>query len=167
MNRTALIVIVLLVILGGVVWWMTGSDGATGTNPEVNTGASSVAPGAATTTGSNADLNAAEEALSAVTVSYDGTSFSPQNVTVHVGGTVTWKNASASTMWVASAMHPGHAAYDGTDRATHCAAGYTGEKPFDQCKGDGDYSFTFNKEGEFKYHDHITPSAFGSVKVVD
>jgi plastocyanin len=68
-------------------------------------------------------------------------------------------------MWVASAMHPAHVVYDGTTKDAHCAAGYTGPVPFDQCASGTSYSFTFTKAGEWKYHNHVNASQFGSVTV--
>jgi hypothetical protein len=73
-------------------------------------------------------------------------------------------------MWVASAMHPGHAVYNGTSLSEHCK----NKKPnsteiFDQCVGikpGESWSFTFTKEGEWKYHDHITSGRYGTVNVM-
>lgn len=98
------------------------------------------------------------------TVTYDGSSYSPSSVTIAKGGTVTF-TSTAGNMWVASAIHPSHAAYDGTDRATHCAAGYSGPAPFDQCASGTSFTFTFTKTGSFPYHDHMNAGAFGKVIV--
>lgn len=98
-------------------------------------------------------------------VTYDGKSFSPGEVTIKKGGTVTWRNASGGRMWVASAQHPAHTVYSGTSRQEHCpdASGTA----FDQCAGGGDYSFTFQKVGTWNYHDHINATVFGKVVVVE
>ncbi len=167
--RTALWVLVAIVLLGGGYWWWSMS----GTTSTVNNGASSEAPGAAGTvlegSGATTDNGVGGDTAApmAVTVTYDGKGFSPQDVTVKKGGTVTWKNASTGNMNVASAQHPTHTVYDDTSRSAHCAASYTGPKPFDQCSPGGDYSFTFEKLGKNGYHDHINASAFGSVTVVE
>lgn len=97
-------------------------------------------------------------------VVYNGISFSPANVTIGKGGTVTFTDSDGA-MWVASDVHPLHASYDGTDRASHCAAGYSGAKPFDQCSRGSSYSFTFNKAGTYGYHDHLNASAQGTIVV--
>lgn len=99
-----------------------------------------------------------------VTVTYDGANFSPASVTVPVGGTIHWVDTSGQ-MWVASNPHPVHTGYDGTDRTTHCAAGYSGAAPFDQCASGSTFSFTFTKAGSFGYHDHLNHSAAGNVTV--
>ena len=103
-----------------------------------------------------------------VAVTYTDTGFLPATITVKAGQSVTFVNQSANPMWVASAMHPTHTAYDGNNLAEHCAASYTGEKPFDQCASaakDGFYTFTFSKPGSWKYHNHSVTGAFGTVVV--
>lgn len=102
---------------------------------------------------------------SGVTITYTDEGFSPKSVSVPVGTTVTFVNQTSNPMWVGSAMHPDHVIYDGTTRAAHCAAGYAGPTPFDQCASGTSYSFTFTKTGEWKYHNHADASAFGSIVV--
>lgn len=100
------------------------------------------------------------------TITYSGTSFSPSEVTVKKGGSVTWKNASGAKMWVASAQHPSHTVYAGTARQEHCPD--TAGTAFDQCAGEsGDYVFSFQKVGTWNYHDHLNATAFGKVIVVE
>lgn len=85
-------------------------------------------------------------------VTYAGSGFSPNPITIKLGETVTWKNDTSDLMWVASAVHPTHLEYPG----------------FDQLKGSENgttYSFKFDKAGTWKYHDHLHPSNFGSVVV--
>jgi plastocyanin len=103
-----------------------------------------------------------------VTVLYTDQGFSPSTVTITEGQTVMWINQSSHTMWVASAMHPTHLVYDNTSKDAHCAAGYAGPTPFDECTADAagaSYSFTFGKAGSWKYHDHANSSMFGTVVV--
>jgi plastocyanin len=172
--RNLLWIIVAIIIVGGGYWlWSSSQDSATNTNITVDEGAASDAPGASGTvlegSGDVTDAGVGGDTAvpNSVEVTYDGSSFSPKDVTVKKGGTVTWKNAGTGKMWVASAQHPTHTVYSGTSRSEHCATSYTGAKPFDQCVGDGDYSFTFDKVGKHGYHDHINASAFGSVTVVE
>lgn len=105
-----------------------------------------------------------EESESEMTVDYDGSSFSPSSITVSVGETVTFVNNSGSGMWVASAVHPTHAAYGGTSLNEHCDDGSS----FDACQeiapGES-WSFTFDKSGEWQYHDHLNASNTGTVVV--
>ena len=116
----------------------------------------------------SADINAGvimNNTPASVTVTYSSNGFSPKNVTIKQGDTVTWASSAGSSMWVASAPHPAHDGYDGTSRAVHCAAGYQGAAPFDQCIPGSTYSFTFTKVGTWYYHDHNNSSQFGSVVV--
>src|SRR5438270_410813 len=128
------IVLIIIVVLGG--WYVFS-------HPMKQQAASeNTAPEMASTTES---APAAAMVPAPVTVAYTDKGFSPKSVTVVEGQTVNFVNQSAGKMWVASGVHPTHALYDGTDRATHCAAGYAGSAPFDECAAvekDGTYSFT-------------------------
>lgn len=163
--RNLLWIIIAIVIIGGGYWWYTGSTPAPVT--AVNENAASTVPvpeqPVASTT---VTAPATPAAPSTVTVAYDGKTFSPAAVTLKVGDTVMFKDSSTKNMWVASDEHPTHTQYDGTSRSAHCAAGYTGAKPFDQCSpSTKDFSFTFTKVGKSDFHDHLNPSAHGSITV--
>ena len=98
-------------------------------------------------------------------VTYGPDGFSPAEVTVKKGDTITWTNQGGGNMWVASAMHPAHAAYSGTTLAQHCSDAT--DVSFDQCKNGSSYSFTFDKAGTWAYHNHSNASQFGKVIVVE
>ncbi len=101
-----------------------------------------------------------------VTVTYTDSGFSPSSVTINVGDTVAFKNNSSSDFWPATANHPAHTVYDGTNLQAHCAAGAT--PSFDACTGvapGSSYSFTFTKAGTWGYHDHLNARNFGKVVV--
>jgi len=99
-------------------------------------------------------------------VVYDGASYTPSSVTIKKGGTVTF-TSTGPLMWVATDAHPLHDGYDGVPQAQHCAPGYTGPKPFDQCIGGERFVFTFDKIGSWGYHDHLNDEAGGTVIVVE
>lgn len=99
-----------------------------------------------------------------VVVTYKTGGFSPATITVTKGDTVRFVNESGGDMWVASAPHPAHTAYDGTSLSAHCFGASAGGS-FDQCGAGDEYSFTFGTAGTWKYHDHVHPSKFGSVVV--
>lgn len=144
-------VIVALIVVGGALWWIIAQP-ATPTT----TSASQVA----TTTGTES------QAPMSATVTYGANGFSPQTVTIAKGGTVTFVAAAgAGEMWVASNPHPIHNAYDGTTFSQHCAAGYSGAAPFDQCAVGTSFSFTFNQTGSWGYHNHGNHSDTGTVIV--
>lgn len=86
----------------------------------------------------------------AVTITSAG--FSPQEITVKVGESVTWVNAGSEDHQVNSAPHPIHTAYTPLNTVGLL-------KPGDK------QSLTFPTAGTYKYHDHLNPSLFGSVTV--
>lgn len=96
-------------------------------------------------------------------VTYTGSGFSPSTVEVSVGDTVVWMNDSGGRMWVASAVHPTHERYGGTTLNEHCSGGSS--STFDQCSDGSSYSFTFDKAGEWGYHNHLNASHTGTVIV--
>ena len=102
-------------------------------------------------------------------VTYNGDNFSPSTVTIAEGGTVTFTDTDTGPnpqMWVASDPHPIHNGYDGTSLQQHCAPGYTGAAPFDECSSGTSFTFTFTKVGSWGYHDHLNESLGGTVVVV-
>ena len=99
-------------------------------------------------------------------VIYTDAGYSPKEITIKAGDTVTWNNQSSGGMWTASGMHPSHVMYSGTSMDEHCPD--TSNTAFDECvahqKGES-WSFTFTKAGTWRYHNHINASRFGSVVV--
>ena len=165
--------VVLVVIAGGGYWyWQNqqapamsddGTPAATDAIDDVRGADATPVQAPGTTDG--ATVTASTGAPMTAAVTYDGRNFSPSEVTIKKGGTVTFNGVAG--MWVASAQHPTHTGYDGTSRTQHCAAGYTGATPFDQCKQGATYSFTFDKVGTWPYHDHMNAAAFGKIVVVE
>lgn len=93
-------------------------------------------------------------------IAYDGTAYSPKTITIKVGDTVKYINQSTVDMWPASAMHPTHKVYPTT-------GGCIGST-FDACRGIapyGSWSFKFDIVGSWKYHDHLNPTAWGTIVV--
>ena len=85
-----------------------------------------------------------------VAVTYSANGFTPATFEINKGDTVTFtRGASAGNMWVASAPHPVH----------------TDLPEFDQKKNGDSYSFTFDKVGTWKFHNHSGTSHFGSITV--
>lgn len=141
------IIAVIVVIAGG--WYLLSKAPASTLKTTVTT----------TTTTSTA-------AQAGVTVVYTDQGFSPSSVTVPPGTAVTFVNQSTGGMWVASAMHPTHTVYSGTSLSQHCPD--TTNSTFDECAAaapGSSFSFTFDKEGTWKYHDHADASQTGVVIV--
>jgi len=161
--------VIIVAIAGGAYWWWQNQN--TATNGEMMDSGSE-------TTGNDSMQDAIDDgammedgvvggsaASQSATISYNGTGFSPNQVTIKKGGTATWTNTGSGDMWVASAQHPTHTVYAGTSLQEHCPGGTA--DAFDQCKAGDSYSFTFDKVGTWYFHDHINASAFGSVVVVE
>lgn len=85
------------------------------------------------------------------TIFFTDSGFEPETLTVEKGETVTWIDRSRNTMWVASDVHPSHRQYSGTSLQQHCS---NGGDAFDQCGTGERYRFTFDKTGEWSYHNH-------------
>ncbi len=100
------------------------------------------------------------------TIIYTESGFSPSFLTIQGGEAVVFENQSSVDMWPASAFHPTHTVYSGTSLADHCPdeAGVA----FDACAAippGGSWTFTFNKVGSWKYHDHLNPGHTGTITV--
>lgn len=92
--------------------------------------------------------------------------FSPKIITIQQGDIVTWENQMSKDSWPASAVHPTHTVYPGSN-VNKCGTAEESET-FDACKGisPGEkYSFTFNERGEWNYHDHLSSSSTGTIIV--
>jgi|SRR3989338_2578685 len=160
MNGNYIGVIVVLVVLVVSGWFLF--SGYTAQAPTTEVPVTNQMPVVGSTTPDTALENVAPN----VTVTYTDQGFSPKDVTVSVGTTVTFVNQSSKDVWVASAKHPDHTVYSGTSLDQHCPD--TTNSAFDACRAStsgGSYSFTFNKEGTWKYHDHIGVKQFGTVIV--
>ena len=89
---------------------------------------------------------------SANQVTYDGTRFIPDTITIQAGETVTWLNESTSSMWIASDPHPFHTSLLGFDARRATPQGNT-------------YSFTFDNPGTRGYHNHLRSTIRATVIV--
>jgi|SRR3990167_9159169 len=76
--------------------------------------------------------------------------FNPPTIIVSKGTTVTWTVTSGAVQ-VASDPHPAHTGLAGFES--------------DELKAGDTYSFTFDTVGSFGYHNHLNPSAIGTVNV--
>lgn len=152
MSRNAVIgavAVVAVVILG---WYYLKSQqaGVSYTKPSkapsVKTTQPTVPP--ATSTASPTASSTIEKNV--VTINSSG--FSPKNITIKAGETVTWVNGDTKNHQVQSAIHPTHQLYPPLNSVGLLKSG---EKK----------SLTFPNAGTYKYHDHLNPSFTGSVTV--
>ena len=92
--------------------------------------------------------------------------YTPKSINIKQGQKVTWVNKISGETRPASAMHPTHKVYPGSD-IEKCG---TAEESniFDVCRGlkEGEsYEFTFNEKGSWRYHDHLNIKNTGSIIV--
>ncbi len=100
------------------------------------------------------------------TIEITATGFSPNPLTIKVGDTVTFVNKDTAQHWPASAVHPTHTVYPGSD-INKCGTAEAATI-FDSCKGlaTGEtFEFTFTHAGSWNYHDHLNPSLWGTIVV--
>lgn len=76
--------------------------------------------------------------------------FSPDKITVKKGDSVKFVNEDTQDHWPASNIHPTHDIYPEFDPKAPVKPGQS-------------WSFTFGKEGIWRYHDHLHPSLIGTV----
>lgn len=87
-----------------------------------------------------------------VSITEDG--FSPEEITIKKGQTVTWINETNEFRWPASDLHPSHTIYPEFDPRQPISPGRS-------------WSFTFQKVGTWRYHNHLRPIDRGVVEVVE
>lgn len=87
-----------------------------------------------------------------VTVHVTDEGFEPRSVEVAAGDTVVFENTGQKAHWPASDDHPTHTLYPEFD-------------PLGPVEPGTDWSFTFDKLGTWKYHDHQSPYLKGEVIV--
>ena len=94
-----------------------------------------------------------ESAVSArVVIHYADETFIPRIVEVPVGETIAFVNDGDGYLWPASDPHPTHT----VEPAFDALRAVTKEKP---------WSFTFDKQGTWTFHNHLSPTATGTIIV--
>lgn len=78
--------------------------------------------------------------------------FEPQNLTVNLGDIVIFENIDSKDHWPASNIHPTHSIYPEFD-------------PRKSIKPSKDWSFKFDKSGNWRFHDHLYPDSTGVITV--
>lgn len=103
-------------------------------------------------TGTGATAQQTETAPAGATqITYSDSGFSPAQINVKVGDTMTFKNDSKTAVQVNSAPHPAHTQFPELNIGTIAA----GESK----------SVTFTTAGTKKYHNHLNASQSGSIVV--
>jgi plastocyanin len=143
MKKAWPIIVIALVVLvaGGIVLANRGSKNNATTNSETNKTTS-------TTPSNNQSASNSSESQVTNKVTISNFSFSPADITVKKGATVTWTNQDSTAHTVMET--------DGKD----------GPKSQDLNQGQT-YSFTYNTVGTFAYHCSVHPSMTGTVTVTE
>lgn len=79
--------------------------------------------------------------------------FSPAEITILAGDTVTFVNKTKSGAWPASDPHPTHTFLSGFDPKQSIAPG-------------AEWSYTFAEAGDWQYHDHLVVTFHGKIHVL-
>lgn len=101
---------------------------------------------------SETELPADQDVAERTVISMTDMGFSPEEVTVAAGSTVTFVNNGQALHWPASDVHPTHELLPGFDAGRGIATG-------------DEYAFTFTKVGAWSFHDHLNPQFTGTVVV--
>lgn len=88
-------------------------------------------------------------------VTYTTSGFSPKTLSISVGDTVLWTNATSGSVYIAPDDHPAHKKYEGVWDDT-------GEGNIASAE---DYSFTFTTAGTYTYHNHLNSAQTGLIVV--
>lgn len=80
--------------------------------------------------------------------------FIPEEITVRRGTKVIFVNQDSLWRWPASDLHPTHNVYPEFD-------------PREAIAPSKEWEFTFEKRGEWHYHDHLAPYILGKIIVVE
>ena len=160
-TSTLAVIVILILIIGGGVWYFMPTAAPQPAAPVVSVTDTGPAP-IPGPSGVQVSISTSTAATSSE-VHLTATGFSPKSVTIKRGGTVTFINDTTGKMWVASGDHPSHTAYASTTLKEHC--GDEVDVSFDECKAANTYSFTFQKPGNWNYHNHLTPTQFGTIVV--
>ncbi len=160
----------LLIGLIAVLLLVVACGKAPSTPTEDVTTASDITPAEKTAepamTAKTTKTTTAPKATGPVTVQITSSGFVPETVTVNAGDKVEWTNKHTVDAWVASAVHPIHSAYPGSD-INKCNS-VERDELFDACTRlgqDQSWGFTFNEKGTWKYHNHLNPGQTGTVVV--
>lgn len=141
-------IVILLLIFGG--WYLTRPKQQTPLETSQTQTPRPASTQTPTTSESIEEAMMEEKEGNIVKISASG--FSPNNITIKVGESVTWENEDNEDHTVNSAPHPTHTTYP----------------PLNQVgliKPEGTKSLKFTQAGIYKYHDHLNPSLTGSVTV--
>jgi plastocyanin len=148
MSKNIYIIIgsVIIIVLGGFLFFQSG-DAPEQSSPEV-----SIPP-----------LVGNGESI---TIRYTDSGYVPKEVTISQGTEVIFENENNFFMWPATAIHPTHTIYPGS--SIRKCGGAEKVRIFDACQAiaqQGSWSFIFQDQGSWGYHDHLQARFTGKIIV--
>ena len=144
-------IVIAVVVIGGVLMFQSNNNGQM---PSLSEEENMMPP-------------LGEQVQSSPVVTYTDSGYSPKELTVKKGDIVTFTNMSSMPMWTASAIHPTHTVYSGTD-IKNCGNPGMMDMMFDSCvstPAGSSWTFQFNEAGPWGYHNHMQASHWGKVIV--
>ncbi len=144
-------ILFLFCIAGGYLLWRSGVQAPSYQSP------SSELPGKGVVGNAESNTDAYD-----VVIEYTDDGFKPRDITIKRGERVRFLNTSSEGTWPASAIHPTHSLYPEKE-STDCLG-----SSFDSCRilQNGEFfDFTFQYEGEWRFHDHVHAYQTGSITV--
>lgn len=154
MNRSIIGAIVVLAILIGVAVYINMDNDQATDQVNNNNNIETNNTGADDTSELTENDDNAVDQPSSHSITITPTGFEPRELTVRQGDTVTFINNSGVESWPASGPHPVHTAYPEFDPKQGIANGDS-------------WAFTFEKTGEWGFHDHLKSSVFGKITVTE
>lgn len=130
-----------VLVAGG--WFIYDHNKSDGNDSSGNSGTSSSTKSSSDSSASNSNQSAA----SAGAITIKNMMFTPPQISIQKGGTVTWTNDDSTVHTV-------------TDDLNNVGGPSSGD-----IQPGSTYSFTFNKTGSFQYHCSIHPSMRGTIVV--
>lgn len=148
MGKSAIVtaVVAVLVLVGGGIWLASRNNNSTNNTETTTSNSTNSSMENMNMSNQSQSSNSTPGATSSVTI--ENFAFSPANITVKKGTTVTWTNRDSTTHTVTET--------DGKD----------GPKSGNLANGKS-YQFTFNTVGTFKYACSIHPDMVGTVTVTE
>jgi len=161
-------VVVGLVVLAALAWFLFSGDYVNGptVGDDTENTEEVMENGDETDEVPTGDTEDEEGDTGSTVITYTDSGFSPSELVVEAGTEVTFVNNSSGSFWPASAIHPTHTVYPGSNISLCGTA--EALSAFDACgsiAAGSSYSFTFDEVGSWNYHNHLQVSQTGRVVV--
>ncbi len=146
-SKNLVIAIVVILVLGALGWYLMNNQSTNTKTPQPSGGPTLSPQNSEDKQTSTSSSDTANE----IVVTIDSAGFSPKEVKVKNGDTVVFKNTDSEMRNVSSAIHPTHQVYPPLNLGN--------------IEAGSQKSLMFPDPGTYKYHDHLTPTRFGTIVV--